>query len=77
VINSVGTREVIKDTQWIEGKVHDDLFRVNCSICAKAGKNHGACIQCNYRDCTASFHVRCAMMSGIIKAWDQMNEQRG
>jgi hypothetical protein len=34
-----------------------------CDICAL---NEGSVIKCDYKDCTYSFHVRCAKMKGLI-----------
>jgi hypothetical protein len=63
--------EVIKDTKAIEGEVDQECFLLKCSFCKNTKKNHGACIQCDWRDCTVSFHARCAVKHGVIKRWDQ------
>ena len=31
-------------------------------------------MQCDYKDCTTSFYVRCAINEGLIKEWDEMHE---
>ena len=43
-----------------------------CSVCKK---KDGACIQCEFKRCTASFHVRCAAKAGIIRKPDDMQGQ--
>jgi len=37
---------------------------------------YGSVLQCDFRECTVSFHVRCAIKEEIIKDWDSMNENR-
>ena len=43
-----------------------------CSICKK---KDGACIQCEFKRCTVSFHVRCAAKSGVIRNPNDMQGQ--
>ena len=57
----------------ISGQIHQDRYKLRCNICAKTD---GACIQCDYKNCVASFHVRCGIRAGLIKKWDEMNQQR-
>ena len=62
--NASGVMETIKDTRSLGGKLRFDHYSLTCEIC---NKKQGACIQCDYRDCTAAFHVRCAIDAGIIR----------
>ena len=41
-----------------------------CNFCRRDG---GSCIQCDYKECTESFHIRCAKNKNIIKRWDLMH----
>ncbi len=53
----------------IVGEVPNEFFSLTCCLC---GKKKGACIQCDYKNCPRSFHVRCAAKKGLIKAWPAM-----
>ena len=46
-----------------------DRFLLNCGGCKD---KEGACIQCDYKSCTKSYHVRCATRNGIIESWEKM-----
>jgi hypothetical protein len=39
---------------------------LTCSLCCL---REGTCIQCDYKDCTIAFHVRCAKRRGLIQHW--------
>jgi hypothetical protein len=56
----------------LEGVINKRRFRLMCNYCRKSGK--GACIQCDYKTCSQSYHVRCAVRKGIIKEWSKMEE---
>ena len=65
---------------WFEGdndsKVNlfgmdKERFKLKCSICKSL---RGSCIQCDYKDCTCSFHVRCAKKENLISEWESMSE---
>ena len=73
--NAADIVEIVNDTSLLEGRVPPMLKTLTCSICRKSPKQHpGACIQCDYKDCTVSFHVRCAIKKRIIQDWDRMND---
>jgi len=54
----------------INGKLDLDRFNVTCKRCIK--RNCGSCVQCDYKNCTVSMHVRCAVGAGMIFQWDKM-----
>lgn len=56
----------------VEGVLDKKRFDLVCNMCRKSGK--GCCIQCDYKLCTMSYHVRCAVRRGIIKEWEQIEE---
>ena len=58
----------------VGGNLTKKRFSLSCTFCNRKGKRNrgGSCIQCDYKDCTVSFHVRCAINHGIIKSWDLM-----
>jgi len=58
----------------VEGKINTSRFQLNCSICKR--QKSGTCIQCDYKDCSISFHVRCAMRKELIRDWEAMSEHR-
>lgn len=58
----------------VGGKVAPWRYDLNCTRCKQ---KDGACIQCDFRTCGKSYHVRCAIKSGMIKEWDTMQEQLG
>lgn len=65
------TDETKTKTGGVMCKQRDKLF---CYICRK--KQSGSLLQCDYKSCQFSFHVRCAMGKGLIKDWESMDEQR-
>lgn len=46
--------------------------RFNGLVCNICNVKEGSCIQCDYKDCLCSFHVRCAKMKGLIGSWEEM-----
>ena len=56
----------------IKGQLNKKRFEIKCNSCHKTGK--GACIQCDYKNCHLSYHVRCAVRMGMIKEWEKMEE---
>lgn len=56
----------------IAGVLNKKRFELHCHQCRKTGK--GACIQCDYKTCGVSYHVRCAVRRGIIKEWEEMED---
>ena len=49
-------------------------FELRCGRCQK---KEGSCIQCDYKTCTSSFHVRCAIRANRIEMWDTMLDKIG
>jgi len=45
---------------------------LTCHHCIK--KSSGSCIQCDYKNCAVSRHVRCAVKSGMIFEWNKMEK---
>lgn len=58
----------------IAGSLNKKRFELCCSFCRKR-TGRGACIQCDYKTCGASYHVRCAVRKGLIIEWSQMEER--
>ena len=56
----------------IEGVLNEKRFNLLCNRCRKSST--GACIQCDYKSCHLSYHVRCAVRMGLIKQWAEMEE---
>ena len=62
-----------EDKTKIDGKINlPEHEALRCSICCL--KNAGACIQCDYKDCTRAFHVRCAIREKLIRDWESMDD---
>ena len=57
----------------VAGVLNEKRFDLHCHYCRKTGK--GACIQCDYKCCHRSYHVRCAVRRGMIKEWNEMEEK--
>jgi hypothetical protein len=62
--------------QAIDGKTNPDRYRFGCSICKSSKFQGTSTITCDYKECTNSFHIRCAIDKGLIKDWESMNENR-
>ena len=46
----------------VEGHMSESRYKLTCKFCrGKNKKKLGACIQCDFKDCPSSFHVRCAI----------------
>ncbi|TNV83487.1 hypothetical protein FGO68_gene8485 [Halteria grandinella] len=56
----------------IAGVLNERRFDLFCNYCRKSKK--GACIQCDFRSCHLSYHVRCAVRRGVIKEWIEYQE---
>ena len=67
------TDEALKN--HISGEITKERTNLVCSYCkGKNKKKVGCCIQCDYKDCPTSFHVRCAIEQELIKSWDEMDD---
>ncbi len=58
----------------IEGAINKERFDLKCGRCRVP---EGSCIQCDYKSCSSSVHVRCAIRSGRIESWDKMHDKIG
>lgn len=59
----------------VVGEIPKARSTLACNYCK--GKNQrkiGCCIQCDFKDCHTSFHVRCAIKEELIKEWDEMDD---
>ena len=61
------------NNEEIEGAVPKVRYELTCNVCKRKG---GACIQCDYKSCSRSYHVRCATEADIIERLDIMKERR-
>lgn len=61
------------NSEQIEGRVEEESFKQTCYYCRKV---QGAIIQCDFKDCDKSFHVRCGIKDGLIQDWKIMDKQR-
>ena len=59
----------------IEGTLELERFDLTCHQCMDRKK--GSCIQCDFKDCKVSRHVRCAVQSGMIFNWEDMEKMVG
>lgn len=53
----------------LSGTPSQDRFKLCCNRCRR---KQGACIQCDFKNCSKSYHVRCAARAGHIEAWETM-----
>lgn len=44
----------------VNGKIMKKRFDLTCGLCKK---KEGSILQCDFKNCTKSFHVRCAIKS--------------
>ena len=58
----------------IAGKVASFRQEINCQRCHKA---EGSCIQCDFKNCGRSYHVRCAIKRDLIGSWEEMHKRLG
>jgi len=56
----------------INGKINLERFNITCYHCVK--RKVGSSIQCDYKNCSVSRHVRCAVDSGMIFEWSKMEK---
>ena len=63
------------DNCHISGALQRDRFELRCTRCK--GAKEGSCIQCDYKNCGCSFHVRCSIKMGGIEMWETMQENLG
>lgn len=49
------------------GTMNKDRTKLTCGRCHKV---NGSCIQCDFKDCRKSWHVRCAAQGKILKPWN-------
>ena len=64
-----------KNNDRIQGRINPNRKGLFCYIC-KDRKKSGYLLQCDFQECTTSFHVRCAMKTELIKDWEKMEEYR-
>ena len=57
----------------IVGVVEKERFNIRWRLCKR---QKGACIQCDYKNCTFNFHVSWGVSAGLIKIWSEMNEMK-
>ena len=59
--------------ETLNGCIPKDRFEIDCGRCrfSKTAKS-GASINCDYKNCRKTFHVRCAIKQGNIDKWDVM-----
>ena len=63
------------DKTIVEGNLTAERQKLTCSYCKGKNKRRiGFCIQCDYKDCHTSFHVRCAIQQDLIRSWDEMED---
>eukprot|EP00347_Sterkiella_histriomuscorum_P014716 403359825 len=60
----------------IEGVLNSKRYELQCNMCHRP-KAQGCCIQCDFKNCSASYHVRCAVRRGVIEEWDKIQEKAG
>ena len=67
-----------KSRRMVTGKIDQDRKGLPCHLCKLvAGKNSKKyLIQCDFKNCRLSFHIRCAMQHGLIKSWEDMLKHR-
>ncbi|CDW90175.1 phd zinc finger-containing protein [Stylonychia lemnae] len=59
----------------ISGEVMPQRYHLACNKCKVS--NIGACIQCDFKNCPRSYHVRCAVRRGLIHEWSEYEERYG
>lgn len=55
------------------GTLNYERFELKCYICKQL---QGSCIQCDFKCCKRSFHVRCAIQEKLIVSNEEMEELR-
>lgn len=63
--NEIWFEEDDIDLEYFSGTLNLQRFKKTCYLC-KQGVNSGSCIDCDYKNCKMSFHVRCAIKAGLI-----------
>lgn len=68
--------QFVDDTQRtkIQGETTKERFNL---VCRKCRIKNGACIQCDFKTCMRSFHVKCAVAAGRIPTSDEIEELFG
>ncbi|CDW90174.1 phd zinc finger-containing protein [Stylonychia lemnae] len=61
--------------EGVSGDVQPQRFQLSCNMCKVSGQ--GACIQCDFKSCSRSYHVRCAVKRGLIDQWSTYEEKYG
>jgi hypothetical protein len=64
----------------IGGKINSSRKDMRCVYCEKrktAFKQGHSCIECDFKECSTRFHVRCAIKNGLIYDEDKMDEEHG
>jgi hypothetical protein len=58
----------------IMGGMLKERFSLTCNRCHR---KEGACIQCDFKCCARSYHVKCLVRAGAIKSWEEMQKDLG
>ena len=61
----------------IEGSIPQDRFALKCCAKGCSKPSNGCMIQCDFKACGRSLHVRCAIKNELIKRLDIMKEELG
>ena len=54
----------------MKGDINKERFDLKCDLCKVV---QGACIQCDYKTCSTSFHIRCGIRTKLIVDWKVMH----
>jgi hypothetical protein len=60
--------------EQVEGVLQKERFNLTCNRCHR---KKGACIQCDFKNCARSYHVKCWIRAGNIKNWNEMQADLG
>jgi len=58
----------------IDNILNEVLNKRSDIMCRLCGLKEGVVIQCDYKDCSKSYHVTCAQLSNIIRPWKSMSK---
>ena len=56
----------------IVGSIQPWRFQLECTFC----EAQGVCINCDFRQCNKTFHVRCAIENGLIRDVADMHRHK-
>ncbi|XP_053321954.1 lysine-specific demethylase 4C [Spea bombifrons] len=66
-VPEVRFKNVTERSQIDTSRIPLERLKLKCAFCRQRVKNvYGACIQCSYGRCPASFHVTCAHAAGVL-----------